>query len=490
MSEKQADTTKIAIIGAGLAGLGTAIQLQNAGINDWIILEKKDGIGGTWHDNSYPGSGCDVPSMFYSFSFEPKTDWTRKFPEQAEILEYINACADKHNLHRNIRLNKELKEASFDEDSATWSITTTDGDTLTAQFLISGVGQLNRPSYPKIKGSDTFKGKTIHTARWDHDYDLNGKTVAVIGNGGSAIQMIPLVALKTKHMTIFQRSANWVFPKPDRPFTDRERAIFTKVPFANKLYRIYIWTMFEIRWPMFKKDTKLSKKVQRLTEEDMRSRITDPKLLDACIPDYPIGCKRILISNEYYDTLHQDNVDVTMDPITEITPDSIITKDGTQRKVDTILYATGFQTSDFLAPMNIIGTNGKRLDHAWKNGAEAYLGITLDGFPNFFMLYGPNTNLGHNSIILMIELQIRYILNCIKILNRDNLKSMQLRPDIMREYSAEVQNSLKNSVWDSSCGSWYKNEEGKIVNNWPYSTVQYWWRTRYPDFAVFDTQAR
>ena len=489
MSATQSDVKHVAIIGAGLSGLGMAIQLQKAGFHDWLILEKSDGVGGTWRDNSYPGSGCDVPSMFYSFSFEPKTDWTRKFAEQPEILEYIEFCADKYNLRPQMRFNTELATATFDDDQAVWTLTTTTGETLRARFLISGCGQLNRPLYPDIPGRESFTGKSIHTARWDHHYPLEGKRVAVIGNGASAVQMVPPVANRVAQMTLFQRSANWIFPKPDRPFTDRERAIFTKFPLANKLYRAFLWTMFEIRWPVFHKGSKLGKNLQEKTEKDIRSQVHDPNLMDAVIPDYQIGCKRILISNDYYSALQQDNVDVIRDHITEITPDGLTTQDGTHYQVDAILYATGFETSAFLAPINITGTNGKRLDEAWRNGAEAYLGITLDGFPNFFMLYGPNTNLGHNSIILMIELQIRYIINCIKILERDHLKSMQLRPDIMREYSVEVQDSLTHSVWDASCGSWYKNDDGKITNNWPYSTIQYWWRTRYPDFTVFDVKA-
>ena len=480
----------VAILGAGFSGVCLGIQLRKAGIESFTIFEKSDGVGGTWRDNSYPGAACDVPSMLYSFSFEMKTDWSRKFSQQAEILEYLEHCTDKYGLRSHLRLNTEIKSARFDEGEGLWRIRTAAGEEHTANILASGVGQLNRPSYPDIPGRGEFQRTSFHSARWNHDHDLTGENVAVIGNGASAIQIIPEIAPKTKQLHVFQRSSNWVIPRGDRAYTEREKQIFTQLPLVARLYRAFIWARLEARWPAFSKDSRVGRKLEKFAVEDISKQILSPRLREVLTPDYPVGCKRILISDDYYSALERDNVEVVTSPISRVTKHGIVTEDGRERPVDAIIYATGFQASDFLAPMDIRGTENRTLNQVWKDGAEAYLGMTLAGFPNFFMLYGPNTNLGHNSIILMIECQVRYVMQCIDAFMKRNLDYIDVRQETMDRYNREVQRSLKQSVWDTGCESWYKNEAGRITNNWPHSTISYWWRTRRADLSAFIQKAR
>jgi cation diffusion facilitator CzcD-associated flavoprotein CzcO len=483
-------TPTVAIIGAGFSGICLAIQLRQAGIETFTIFEKSDGVGGTWRDNSYPGAACDVPSFLYCFSFEVKTDWSRKYSPQPEILEYLEHCTDKYGVRRHIRFQTEVVSARFDEDEAMWRIRTARGDEHTANVLVSGVGQLNRPHYPDIPGLADFRGTCFHSARWNHSHDLCGENVAVIGNGASAIQIIPQIAPKTARVSVFQRSANWMLPRGDAAYSEKERRRLTRHPLLARLYRASIWARLEARWPAFSKDSWVGRRLESFARQEMTRHIADPHLREVLTPDYPVGCKRILISDDYYPALARDNVEVVTSPIRRVTPHGIVTEDGRERPVDTIILATGFRASDFLAPMDIHGTANATLNEVWKDGAEAYLGMTLSGFPNFFMLYGPNTNLGHNSIILMIECQVRYVMQCLRLLLERELESIDVRPETMRRYNREVQRSLKKSVWDTGCESWYKNEAGKITNNWPHSTVSYWWRTRGPDVSAFRLKAR
>lgn len=483
-------TPTVAILGAGISGICLGIQLKQAGIDSFTIFEKSDGVGGTWKDNTYPGACCDVPSMLYSFSFELKTDWSRKFSPQSEILDYLEHCTDKYGVRPHLRCNTEIASARFDESDSVWRIRTATGEDHTADIFVSGVGQLNRPYYPDIPDREEFQGTTFHSARWNHQHDLSGENVAVIGNGASAIQIIPQIAPATKQLHIFQRSANWMIPRMDGAYSEREKDRFTRMPLLARAYRAFIWALLESRWPAFSKQSRAGKKLEKFATAEMHKHITDPVLRAILTPDYPVGCKRILISDDYYPALTRDNVEVVTDHITRFTKNGIVTTDGRERPLDTIIYATGFRASDFLAPMDIHGTAGKTLNQVWKDGAEAYLGVALAGFPNFFMLYGPNTNLGHNSIILMIECQVRYIMQCIRRLMERNLASIDVRQDAMENYNREVQRSLKQSVWDTGCASWYKNAAGKITNNWPHSTISYWWRMRTADLTAYHQKAR
>jgi cation diffusion facilitator CzcD-associated flavoprotein CzcO len=485
-----AHSPTIAIIGAGVAGLCMGIELKKAGISSFTIFEKSDRLGGTWYDNSYPGAGCDVPSHLYCLSFEPNPDWSHKFSLQPEIEDYLDHCAVKYSLFRHIRFRTEIAGASFDEQQGLWRIRTTTGEELSAHVLVSATGQLNRPHVPKLVGLDSFEGTTFHSARWNHDHDLAGERVAVIGNGASAIQFIPCIARVARKVTIFQRSANYVVPRFDRAYKAWEKWIFRNVPFALRLYRALIYWRLEARFFGFFRDSWISRKVREGALAHLREEVSDPALVEKLTPDYPIGCKRILISDDYYESLARPNVEVVTEPIQGVTRDSIVTQGGTSRSFDTIVFATGFETTSFLAPMEIEGLGGRKLAEEWRTGAEAYLGVALSGYPNLFLLYGPNTNLGHNSIIFMIECQVNYVLQCIGQLLRRNLLYLDVRREAMDRYNEQVQRAIEKTAWAAGCQSWYKTEQGKVTNNWSGFTVEYWWKTRAPDWNAYELVPR
>jgi cation diffusion facilitator CzcD-associated flavoprotein CzcO len=481
---------RIVIIGAGFGGLCMAMQLKRAGIASFTILEKADRLGGTWRDNTYPGAACDSPSFLYCFSFEQKTDWSRKWAPQPEILAYMEHCARKYDLLPHLRFGVEVASARFDEAAAVWRVRTVAGETFEAEVLVSGVGQLNRPACPDVPGLDHFAGVSFHSARWRHEHDLAGRNVAVIGNAASAIQFIPRIAPVVKHLYVFQRSANWMVPKNDRSYSARAVRLFGRLPALARLYRWWIWLTYESRFPVFRQNRVLSRMMARLAERGMREQVPDAALQRVLVPDYPIGGKRILISDDYYQALGRDNVELVTAPIDRVTPDAIVTREGRTRPTDTIILATGFETTSFLVPMNIEGLGGRSLNDAWKDGAEAYLGINVARFPNFFMLYGPNTNLGHNSIIFMIECQVRYVMDCIRTLVARDLASIDVRSDAMAAYNARLQAVLERTVWAKTGKSWYKRADGRITNNWSGTTAAYWWRTRRADLRAYRLTAR
>jgi cation diffusion facilitator CzcD-associated flavoprotein CzcO len=373
-----------------------------------------------------------------------------------------------------------VTEARFDEDAGLWRISTGGGD-LSTRILVSACGQLNRPVRPPIPGHETFGGTSFHSARWDHGADLDGKRVAVIGTGASAIQIIPEIARRTARLTVFQRSAPYVIDKPDRLYRDWEKAVLKTVPGAHTLSRARIYALLESRALGFIKYPKLMEMVGRRFREQLREQVADPEMRRRLTPDYPMGCKRILISSDYYPTLARPDVELVTDPIERITPDGPRTRDGRSFDADTIVYATGFAASDFLAPMKITGRGGRELNQAWRDGAEAHLGITVSGFPNLFLLYGPYTNLGHNSIIYMLESQFRYVLGCLRAMLEAGLGWIDVRPDVQDAFGREMQERLRSTVWDGGCDSWYMNENGKVVNNWPGFTFAYRRATRRPD---------
>lgn len=482
--------TEIAIIGSGFGGIGIAIQLQKAGFNDFLLLEKEQDVGGCWRDNSYPAAACDVPSHLYSFSFEPKFDWSRKFAPQAEIYGYIRHCAEKYGLIAKINFNNEVLGAYFDQKQQLWVIETTQ-QTVLAKILISGCGQLNRPAYPKLKGIDNFKGKVFHSARWQHDYDLTNKRVAVIGTGASAIQFVPEVAKKAKQLNLFQRSAPYVIPKPDRAYSHIEQQIYAKLPILQNLSRVLMYSQHEVRALGFTTLNQIAMKPY--TWQFLRflqKSVPDPVLRAKLTPDYPLGCKRILISNDYYPALSRPNVDVVTESIAEITADGVLTKDGKNYPADVLIYGTGFQATDFLAPMKITGRDGIELNQTWRDGAEAYLGMTVHGFPNLFMLYGPNTNLGHNSILYMLESQFAYILDALQQMRQQQWQAIEVKAQTQNIYNQWVQAQLKDTVWSGGCHSWYKTESGKNTNNWVGFTLLYRYKTQHFKSQDYMTQAK
>jgi cation diffusion facilitator CzcD-associated flavoprotein CzcO len=481
---------RIAIIGSGFSGLCLAIRLKQMGIESFTIFEKSDRLGGTWRDNTYPGAACDVPSFLYCFSFEQKTDWSRKWSPQAEIQEYIDHCARTYDLERHVRFRTEVAGAQFDPVRAVWRIRTTAGEEIDAEALVSAVGQLNRPAFPDIPGLETFRGECFHSACWNHDYDLSGKDVAVIGNAASAIQFIPQIAPRVHRLFVFQRSANWMFPRGDRAYTERERWWFTHVPLLARLYRWWVWLRLEATFPAMRGNRVLAWLSRKAAEKHLRQTVADPAMRALLVPDYPIGGKRILISDDYYQALARENVELVTTGISHLTADAMVTRDGVERRIDAVILGTGFQTTAFLAPMRIEGPDGRSLDAEWAGGARAYRGITVSGFPNLFLMYGPNTNLGHNSIIFMIECQARYIVGAIRALIDEDLAYLDLERSVMEAYDARTQAELAGTVWAATARSWYKNAAGRITNNWSGTTLRYWWTTRRFDREHYRAVAR
>jgi cation diffusion facilitator CzcD-associated flavoprotein CzcO len=481
--------TKAVIIGAGFSGMCMAIKLREAGVSDIHILEKADEVGGTWRENTYPGAECDIPSALYSYSFEHNPEWQYKWSGQQQIFDYQKSIAAKHHLYEKIHFGEEVASAKFNEQTCHWHVTTGKGTVFITRHLISAVGQLHRPNTPDIPGRDSFKGIAFHSARWDHGADLSGKRVAVIGNAASALQFIPRIAPEVGHLDVYQRSANWVLPKQDRPYKPWEQWLSDKVPFITKLYRFKIWCRCDgLLYQVMRGNSFAARMAARISSKKMREIITDPVLQEKLTPDYPIGAKRVLFSDDYYQALARDNVDVITDPVDHINAEGIATADNTTRDYDAIIFATGFSTNPFLAPMEITGTGGKLLSEHWAGGAHAYLGMATNGFPNLFMLYGPNTNLGHNSIILMIEAQTAYITRCITEMHRKSWHSLEVNKRAEQDYNATLQARLTGMTFSKVQDSWYM-DNGKITNNWAGTTYEYRRRTREVEWSDFNTGA-
>ncbi|WP_440064407.1 flavin-containing monooxygenase [Streptosporangium sp. OZ121] len=471
----------VAIIGAGFGGLCMAIRLEKAGIRSYTIFEKGADVGGTWRDNTYPGAGCDIPSHLYSFSFERYSSWTRRYPEQPEILRYLEGCADKYGLRPRIRLNTAVTAATFDESLGKWRVRTTAGEEL-FDVVVSAVGQLNRPQLPDIPGMSSFSGAAFHSARWDHSVDLAGRRVAVIGNGSSAAQLIPRVAEVAGHLDVFQRTPNWVIPKPDAVFGPRARTAFRLAPFLQRAYREWLYRYTEnTLYPALAGGWSAGLLRKRALGH-LREQVPDPLLRAKLTPRYPVGCKRVVIDSGFYPALTRPDVDVVTDGITRIVPGGVETTAGL-READVIVYATGFETSGFLAPVQVTGRGGRQLAKEWKDGAEAYLGIAVPRFPNLFLLYGPNTNLGHNSIVFMIECQVRYVMGCLPHLASRG--PMEVRPEAMATWRRSLDRAMEGMVWQAGCTSWYKNASGRVTNNWPGTATTYRRITRAPRPEAF-----
>ena len=477
----------IVVIGAGIAGIGTAIKLREAGFHDIAIIEKSADFGGTWLDNSYPGAACDVPAHLYTLSFEPNPDWTETYAGQPEILAHLRATAARHRLAEITRFGTEIAAAVWDHEAAEWVLTTTTGDEIRAAVVISGLGQLNRPAIPPIPGLGSFAGTTFHSARWNHDHDLTGRRVAVIGTGASAVQFVPEIVGTVGHLDLFQRSANWVMPRENPAIGEARRRRFRRVPGLRRLHRLRIYVTFElIVNQVFNTGSLANRKATEGAMKYLESVVPDDDLRAALTPDYPIGCTRILAHSDWYPALQRDNVDVVTTGIREVVADGIVTVDGVHHPVDTIIFGTGFATNDFLAPIDFIGRDGVSIRRRWAKGAEAYLGITVADFPNLFMLYGPNTNLGHNSIIFMIEQQIRHTVGLLAAMRERRIAAIDLHRHVQDRFNRRIQERMGKRVWVTSCSSWYKNESGKVVNNWPGSTVDYWWKCRRIDLDRYE----
>ena len=468
---------RVAIVGAGFGGIGMAITLKRAGFEDLTILDRGDRPGGVWRDNTYPGAACDVPSHLYAFSFEPNPDWSRRYSPQSEILAYLERCVDRNGLRPHLRLGVEVESAAYDEGRGEWRLRTAEGETIEADVLVSACGQLSRPKIPPIDGLERFEGPIFHSSRWDHGVELAGKRVAVIGTGASTIQILPAIAGRAGHIDLYQRSAPFVVPKKDRPYRGWERRLFRFAPF-RKLQRFWFWLVFEIFIAAFNQFPPLGRLGTRVFSRQLEEQIPDPELRAAVTPDHVIGCKRVLISSDYYSALAREDVDLVPAAVRELKAASVVAEDGTEREADVVVLSTGFETTRFLAPMAVRGSGGVDLNEAWRDGAEAYLGMTVAGFPNLFLMYGPNTNLGSGSIIYQLESQMAYIADAVAALERSGARSVSVRPEVQGEFAREMQERLSTSVWMTGCNSWYVDENGRNTNNWPGFTVEYRRRTR------------
>jgi cation diffusion facilitator CzcD-associated flavoprotein CzcO len=485
----------ILIIGSGFAGLGMAIQLAKAGLHDFVLLEQDDDLGGTWRDNHYPGCACDVPSHLYSFSFEPWPGWTREFAPQREILEYLRHCADRYALRPHIRFGTRVAWARWDEAAGLWEVGTEvrteagarAGETLRARVVVSACGAMSRPQLPDIPGLASFEGTIFHSARWDHAFPLAGKTVAVVGTGASAIQLVPAIAPDVARLFVYQRTPPWTLPKPDGPIAPWKRALFARVPAAQKLARAGIYWARELLALGFVVEPRLMKLGERIARKHLARSVADPALRAKVTPGYTLGCKRVLPTNDYLPALQRANVELVTGGIAEVRACSVVSQDGTARAVDAIVLATGFEVSEHVAPFAVRGRDGRNLEDVWGGaGAEAYLGTTVSGFPNLFFLIGPNTGLGHSSMVLMIESQLAYVLDAVKKMRARRLKLVDVKAAVQARYNARLQERLKRTVWASGCMSWYLTRSGKNTTLWPGFTFEFRLRTRRFDLRSYE----
>jgi cation diffusion facilitator CzcD-associated flavoprotein CzcO len=477
------DTT-VAIIGSGFSGIGLAIRLRQEGVEDFVVLERNEGVGGTWWANTYPGCACDVPSHLYSFSFAPNPAWTRTYSRQPEIRAYLRRVVDEFGVSPHIRLSCEVTSARWDEDAARWQLETSQGP-VRAQVLVSGAGPLVDPKIPDFPGLERFEGPAFHSARWDHSVALRGKRVAAIGTGASAIQFVPSIAPDVERLHVFQRTPPWVLPHSSRPITRFERRLYRRLPPAQRLVRGGIYAGRELLVLGFVKHPRAMRLLERLSRRHMARGLTDPELRAKATPDYTIGCKRILPSNAWYPALSRDNVELVTDAIAEIRERSVVTADGTEREVDAIVFGTGFHVTDMPVGRLVHGRDGKTLADAWSGSPSAHLGCAVAGFPNLFILLGPNTGLGHNSMVYMIESQIAYVLGALRELRSRGARTVEVREEAQARSNDDVQRRLQGTVWNTGCHSWYMDEQGRNPTLWPDWTWRFRRRTARFDPAEY-----
>lgn len=478
--------TGVAILGTGFSGLGMAIRLKQQGYDDFVVLERADDVGGTWRDNTYPGCACDVPSHLYSFSFAPNPLWSRAYSPQSEIWEYLRRCAQRFGIMPHIRWNSELLDATWDERELCWRIMTTQGR-IAADVLIFGNGPLSEPSLPGIPGIEQFAGTLFHSARWDHGHDLSGEQVAVIGTGASAIQFVPQIQPRVGRLTLFQRTPPWIIPRLDHAIPNWQKALYDGIPLTQRLVRASIYTRQELGALALVYRPQMMHNAQRLAMKHMHSQVANPTLRAKLTPHYLMGCKRILLSDDFYPALTHDNVEVVTESIREVRPHGIVTADGQERAVDTIICATGFHVTDLGIAQRVRGRDGRTLGDAWNDGPRAYLGAAIAGFPNLFLLIGPNTGVGHTSMVYMIESQIAYVLDCLRHMRREGLQAVEVRTESQRAYNDELQRRMRGTVWTSGCASWYLDAHGRNSTLWPGFTFEFRRRTRRFDVEHYET---
>jgi cation diffusion facilitator CzcD-associated flavoprotein CzcO len=483
----------VAIVGAGFGGVAAAVRLKQEGVEDLTVLERGDDVGGVWRANTYPGAACDVPSHLYSLSFAPNAGWSRRFSPQAEIQAYLRDVVERFDVRRHIRFGADVERAIYDEQADRWRLALKDGAELEADVLITACGQLSHPQVPAVAGLDRFAGEQFHSAAWNHEHDLAGRRVAVLGTGASAIQFVPAIADRVERLTVFQRSAPWTLPKLDRPYGERTRRLHRRVPALARAWRRGWWLYMESAVPVFvNRPRRLARAMtvqfRALSELQRAVQVRfDRDLLRKTRRTDPIGCKRVLITADWYPTLRRPDVDVVTEPIREVVADGVVTASGHHVPADTIIFGTGFQSTRFLAPMEVHGRGGVTLAGAWADGAEAYLGITVPGFPNLFLLYGPNTNHGTGSMVEMLEAQAGYAVDAVRRLREGAAERLEVRRDVHDRFQAELGERLAETVW-VGCASWYVTARGRVTNNWPGTQTEYKRRTRRVDLGDYLTE--
>ena len=483
-------TVDVAIIGAGFAGLGAAIRLKQRGDTSFVLFERAGEVGGTWRDNVYPGCACDVPSHLYSLSFAPNPNWSRVYSSQPEIFTYLKGLVETHRLRPHIRLNSDIIRVEFSEHHGLWTLTDRAGRQTMARMVLAGIGPLNQPKLPDLPGLSRFEGRQFHSGAWDLGYDLTGKRVAVIGTGASAIQIVPAIAPVVERLTVFQRTAPWVAPRLDKPLSARWQRLFRRVPLLRQAYRASIYWTNELRGLSFFGNETLNKLGTKESLGHIDAQIADPDLRRRVTPNYKLGCKRVLVSDEYYPALTRPNVELVTDGIAEIRANSIVDKAGVERPVDALIFGTGFVAADVFRELTIVGLGGRNLLDEWRvTGAQAHYGMTVSGYPNLLFLLGPNSGLGHNSIIHMIESQVNYVLSYLAHLKRAAPNAwLDLNPAAQQTYNDTLQQKLLTTVWASGCQSWYQNAEGRNTTLWPGLTVTYRRATRRINPAEYTVQ--
>ncbi|MEX2195418.1 MAG: NAD(P)/FAD-dependent oxidoreductase [Thermoleophilaceae bacterium] len=486
------ERVRVAICGTGFSGLGMAIRLRRMGIEDFVVLEPADDLGGTWRDNSYPGCACDVPSHLYSFSFAPNPNWSRTYSRQPEIWDYLRDVAERFGVTSHIRYRNGLREARWRPERRLWEIESEDGSRLCAEAVVDATGGLSKPQVPAIPGLERFEGRWFHSAEWDHGHDLTGRRVAVVGTGASAIQIVPAIQPQVGALTIYQRTPPWVVPRTDRDLTGVERGVYRLLPVAQLALRAAIyWGRESLAIGFRRADSWAARIPQAIARWHMRRQVGDPELRTKLTPGYRLGCKRLLPSNEYYPALAEPNVELVADAVTEIRPHSIVAADGSEREVDTIVFATGFDVVEPPAADRIRDAAGRSLSEVWDGSPQAYLGTTIAGFPNLFRFLGPNSALGHNSVVFMIESQVNYVADTLRAMDELGLASVEVRADAQASYNRWLERRLEPSVWNAGgCASWYLDRTGRNLAIWPGFTWPFRRRTRRFDPGAYTLTPR
>jgi cyclohexanone monooxygenase len=471
-------TLSIGIIGAGPGGIALGILLARNGFHDFTIFDREDGVGGTWRINTYPGLACDVKSHLYSYSFDLNPHWSRLWSGQPEILEYFERCVEEQGLRPHLRLGTEIQSAQWDVRTNRWRLTTAEGEQHEFNVVVSAVGLFTQPVLPELVEQQPFTGTVMHSSRWDHSVELAGARVAVLGTGSTAAQLVPELAKVAGKVYSVQRSPTWILPKPDRPYSQRERWVFEHVPFAKKLYRTRLWLRSEANISVIEHGSEKTQEFTAIARRLLENSVPDEQLRGKLTPDYPMGCKRLVFSSDYLAALTQPHVEVLSSPARYLRARSLVMQDGTEREVDVVVCATGYAAADYLGEIEVTGEGAVRLRDVWRDGAHAYLGMAVPGFPNFFMLYGPNTNVGSNSVIFVLEAQARYIVRALRYLRRRNKSYVAVRPAAMASFLAKIDQWMQGTVWTTRCSNYFRAANGRVVTQWPRSARAFWAMTR------------